>query len=172
MPLQTKVYRDGGKLIHCTNDSPRQFNGTLFVCYEGDSPETVVESLHAINQFRDLEEVDASTLSACWRSALHLGEDSSSKNESKGSKRSVKRKRRNQSPTRTFEVIETKYVNVSPKMGLLSFNYYIGLGVFVTYLCGFKPWFIFLMMFLSLFALLYAWASMYLSGKKTYERPI
>ncbi len=74
-----KVYKDGNELIHVTDNSPSHFKGVLFTVYKGSSPESVEESLMALNQFRDLEQIDLGTLGPGWCDALHISQKAASK---------------------------------------------------------------------------------------------
>ena len=164
------VYRDGSKLVRLTGESPPQFEGVLFVVYEGDSPETVGEALRSPNQLQGLDEVDTTTLSNEWLEALGLPKvDVCPKHVDAPDSQTVMRGGGQVAPT--IKVIETRYVTVNPRFGWFCLNFFLGLGFLVTLFQGLNAPFIFIIVLMSFVAVVYAWAATYVNGRVGYERP-
>jgi hypothetical protein len=167
----SKVFRDGGKFLSPTGESPQQFQDLLFVVYEGKSPESVVESLRTIESLRGLIEVDPATMSVQWRVALGLPKSTVSKAESKP--KPIIRKRVASNPptlnsrrtSRKTNVAEIHYITVSPGLGWLYLNFFMGLSILSVLILGVKPWLMSFLVAMGLFSVLYAWASSFLGGK-------
>lgn len=168
------VYRDGGKLVRATGESPQQFKGVLFVTLEGDTPNTVGEHLRTLDQLRGLQIVDE-PLTVEWVKALGLPEVEPIPNrqDTPQSRKAVypsdsvtPEDLRREAKTKAKHIIETKYVHVNPNLGWMYLNYFLGLGLLITMLIGFNgPW-LFLIVFLSLIAVGYATSANYLAGKE------
>lgn len=150
---QSRVFRDGSKLVHVTGESPRQFNGLIFVVHEGETPESVGESLRSVDQLKGLQEVDVSTLSVSWKNALKLPKGSPSKSEPSHPVSRVIVVKPDEAPS-------PKYIKVSPALGWFALNAYIGMGVLTTLAIGkINLWFLGMILILSVVAVLYAVAA-------------
>lgn len=66
------IYRDGDLLVRPTGESPRNFEGVFFAVLQGNSPDSVVESVRTLDQLRLLEVVHSSSLSPEWLDALQV----------------------------------------------------------------------------------------------------
>lgn len=143
------VFRDGSKLVHVTSESPRQFGGVVFLVYEGETPETVGESLRTVAQLKGLQRVEVSTLSVQWKNALQLPEDSPSKSESNHPADSIITVQPDEAPSPVI-------MKLSPGWGWLCLNFFIGMSVLVTMQPG-EPnwWFLMLMLVFSAIAVIY-----------------
>lgn len=163
-----KVFRDGSELIRVTGESPQQFNGVLFAVYAGDFPETVVEALRTAEQLRDLEEVDVATLSAPWQKALRIPKVSTqSKHVDDTPAEPIIEGKRGEA---SIKVIETRYVAVNPKFGLVSLNWFVALAILYTMICGVNKPFLGLCIGMGLLSVLYQLSALYMTGKVRHER--
>lgn len=167
-----KVYRDGSKLLRCTGESPRQFNGILFVTLEGETPESVGESVRTMEQLRGLQDVEISTLSVQWKKALGLPEvEPSPKRQDTRSSSPVIRRGQGATPSRRETqkkqqlVVETRYMKCAPSLGWFSLNLYIGLGLLSIAICGLNPYYLAMIMLLGGFSVAYAAAATFMGGK-------
>jgi hypothetical protein len=163
------VFRDGSKLIHVTGESPRQFSGILFVVYEGDTPESVVESAKTVDQLRGLPRVDKSTLSVPWKKALKLPEERPTPNRSNTrSSRRVMTGARSVTPDHgtRVRVVETHYVPIYLGLGAWHVHFFMACAA-LSVLFGVDPWYLAMCVILTLVAGWYEWATKYLAAKGT-----
>lgn len=156
---QSEVFRDGSKLVHVTGESPRQFNGLIFHVYEGETPETVGESLRSVAQLKGLQRVEVSTLSVQWKNALSLPQDSPSKSESTHSVSQVIAGKPDEAPSPV-------YIKVSPALGWFALNAFLGMGLLTTLTIGkINVWYLAMILILSAVAVIYAVAATFATKK-------
>lgn len=167
-----KVYRSGSKLIRPTGESPRQFEGILLAVYQGDTPETVEESVIPVEQLRGLQEVEVSTLGTQWRKALRLPEVGKGPNQADTpTLEDPSIRGESVTPaTNPIEVIETHYVSVNPRFGWFCLNFFLLMGILTTITSGINIATLVIVILMSFVSVAYAWAASYLQGTCTHHR--
>jgi len=173
--IKSKVFRDGSKFIRPTGESVRQFEGIIIAVYEGESPETVLESVRSVSELRGLPEVDLATLSVPWRVALGLptadvAQSKRAITSNDGATIGRQRRKGRASSNRNFRrpngnvnVVETHYQIVSPKAGWLAINVCFMLAI-INELTTDDVYMTVFMGAIGTLSFMYVWASTTLGG--------
>lgn len=117
-----QLFKEGTKFVYVTYESPQQFSGMLYVCLEGTSPETVVESVRTVSDLQSLKSLPLSVLDSEWSKRFGVSEGSKPSDVGNhGIPASSK--------TPTIEVVKTEYKRVdtglSTKFTMTFFMFYL-----------------------------------------------
>ena len=117
-----QLFKEGTKFVYVTYESPQQFSGMLYVCLEGTSPETVVESVRTVSDLKSLDRLPLNSISSEWLKRFGVSEGSKPDDVGNlGNTASSKEPK--------VEVVKTEYrridTGVSTKFTMIFFMFYL-----------------------------------------------
>jgi len=64
------LFQEGSRYILVSDESPNGFKGSLFVAWEGETPDNLTETIKTTNQIQALQRIELTSISAEWQAAF------------------------------------------------------------------------------------------------------